>query len=914
MNGARFVYEFDFDASSAEASAQKLAQIYQQSLAQVKIPMMDGGGQAQGQAQAQAQAQAAVAQARAQQAQITQDARAQANERSAVAMAESEERIQQARSTSQAIIEEEKRQTAAMQSEIKDRQQAQRQSQVNGSSFGQNASSFIGAAVGGPIGGLVGAAMGGNPYMAAGLALNQGVEFLGQADQVATAYRRQSVAAEELAGSQQKVNLLLRAYQEAAGGAVDKASALSQVTKLETLGFADTGSEVSRFTRGARGASLAEGTNSDYIVGQAQLAIANTTKNRLDQIGIGVEEFDKKLEELSKTNKELTGSAQYEEAILQIWNEKFGALTDSAAGAATGMERLGTAWKDFQLAAGNTGWFNGVTTGLANAVDAQAVRMGSQDSQAQIRNLQAMAGSNSNGFVNFTSGGRSGQDAAAFQRMATLLGDLDKAALQGKAGMDDLTTSAMQLSTEMNQTGTTTEEQRMKLAALELAERQAAMGSQDYATGMRESSDSAKVADGAITGVITKADALKAGYGNLSDAVGAYNSVQAQTNATMAETAHWMSVMAGGTQWINLPNVGLMPSQNVQGPSDEYLKQRGTTLGGGFLTPGGQALGDVRSQWQKKNDQDNISDTKKAIEDRKQADEKAAREWESTAKKTAEANIKAAKEMVDSFESKLGKVPGLLSSSEVTAADMAASKAGVYQPKADEWRRRVDAAANGSKDFKDFDWASAAASVGMANPGGDDKARKAVDAEIDAQWSSGAFFADRRNLDKVNWDAVTRDVNQQRLAEQGQRNLIDYANLSPGIVAAAGYQGVGPGRWGGQVDMSQMTAGASQNPQNWAMAQGNQGGQAFAGVGDAMSGGIAAGAAPGLQKFGSDAIQIIATAMTGDQAQAQWNILGTTIAGMISNSLETAIGQTDIVGVITGSVLKQINDAQDNNP
>jgi hypothetical protein len=323
----KFTYQVEIDASTAEATAQRLAQIYTQALAQIKIPALGSGPESQ----------AMVAQLRQQQAQITSDLRSA-----------SQARIDATKNEADARISQERRVTSELQNEARQRQQ---------SSFGG-----LGG-LGGAAQGLLGASILG---VGVGAAASQGFQFLNQADQVATSYRRQSIAARELAGSQEKVNQLLNAYIVASGGAVDKASALAQVTKLQTLGFADNPQEVSRFTRGARGASLATGRDADYVISQAQLAIANQSTMRLDQLGIGVGEFQKKLAALQATTQGLGKDQLYEEAILDIWQEKFGAITDSAEAQATGMERLGVAWKDFKLAVGESGWFNRATTGIAN--------------------------------------------------------------------------------------------------------------------------------------------------------------------------------------------------------------------------------------------------------------------------------------------------------------------------------------------------------------------------------------------------------------------------------------------------------------------------------------------------------------------------------------------------------------------
>src|SRR5690606_28952191 len=83
--------------------------------------------------------------------------------------------------------------------------------------------------------------------------VTQLARFAVEADRVATAYRRQTVAARELAGSQERVNALLRTYDQATGGAIGKAQALSDVTRLLAVGLADSTEEMDQFVRAVRG-------------------------------------------------------------------------------------------------------------------------------------------------------------------------------------------------------------------------------------------------------------------------------------------------------------------------------------------------------------------------------------------------------------------------------------------------------------------------------------------------------------------------------------------------------------------------------------------------------------------------------------------------------------------------------------
>lgn len=202
----------------------------------------------------------------------------------------------------------------------------------------------------------------------AGFAAQRFAQFAIHADEVATAYARQSVAAVSLAGSQQKLNALLESYDKVTGRAIDKANLLSQVTQLQAIGFADTTAEIERFATAVRGISIATGRPQDYVQQQLQLAISNQSTMRLDQIGLGVDEVKNKVNELKAANRGLSDAQAYQNAILTIAEKKYGALTKSAAAQATGLEKARKAWADLTLQIGDSFGpaTSGVMTGLQN--------------------------------------------------------------------------------------------------------------------------------------------------------------------------------------------------------------------------------------------------------------------------------------------------------------------------------------------------------------------------------------------------------------------------------------------------------------------------------------------------------------------------------------------------------------------
>lgn len=178
--------------------------------------------------------------------------------------------------------------------------------------------------------------------------------YLTGVNELSTAYARQNVAALSLAGSQQKLNALLASYDKVTGGAVAKAETLSQVTQLQAIGFADTTAELERFVTASRGISLATGRSQEFVVQQLQLAIANQSTMRLDQIGLGVEEVQARVDKLKTANNSLSDVIIYQNAVLGLAEEKYGALAKSVEAQATGLEKARKAWADLSLEIGES--------------------------------------------------------------------------------------------------------------------------------------------------------------------------------------------------------------------------------------------------------------------------------------------------------------------------------------------------------------------------------------------------------------------------------------------------------------------------------------------------------------------------------------------------------------------------------
>lgn len=204
------------------------------------------------------------------------------------------------------------------------------------------------------------------------------VQFVAANDQLATSFRRQSVAARELAGGQAQLNDLLATYNAATGNALDQATALANVTKLMSVGFADSSQELDQFARAIRGISVAMGTSQDTVTQNLILELFTQRGARLDQLGLQYDKVKQRADELRAADKNLTEQMAYQQAVLEQANDRFGKLADSIEGQITGLENLAKAWKDFrleigQLSAGSLDFFGNALANWLNqaAIDAR---------------------------------------------------------------------------------------------------------------------------------------------------------------------------------------------------------------------------------------------------------------------------------------------------------------------------------------------------------------------------------------------------------------------------------------------------------------------------------------------------------------------------------------------------------------
>jgi len=141
---------------------------------------------------------------------------------------------------------------------------------------------------------------------------------------------------------------------------------------------------------------------------------------------------------------------------------------------------------------------------------------------------------------------------------------------------------------------------------------------------------------------------------------------------------------------------------------------------------------------------------------------------QTAADRTGAAFEETARKVNSTFESALQSVPGLFSTSQVTADDMRKSQLGLYQPKADEYLRQLsDEVMNGKEWGDKVDIKDAAARAGI-----DPNLPNDIILELVKEaWNNSSLFAEGKNLDLINTDAVKAAIKQQQKELSGQASL-----------------------------------------------------------------------------------------------------------------------------------------------
>lgn len=182
--------------------------------------------------------------------------------------------------------------------------------------------------------------------------ISQLAHMVVESNELATAYERQMVAAEDLAGGQAKLNVLMDSYADATGHILSESDQLADVTKLMAVGFADSAVEIEKFATAIRGISVAMGATQHSVTQNLILELFSQRGARLDQLGLQYDKVKERVTELMDADRTMTKQVAYQQAVLEQAIQRYGALSESAEGAATGLEKAAKAAKDAELEIG----------------------------------------------------------------------------------------------------------------------------------------------------------------------------------------------------------------------------------------------------------------------------------------------------------------------------------------------------------------------------------------------------------------------------------------------------------------------------------------------------------------------------------------------------------------------------------
>ncbi len=362
---AVYAVETKVNTGQAAAEAKRLAAIFRAELRKISVGTTGakgssgGGNVAAAAKQTQAQVTAAVKQAQSAQTAI---AKTEANIRLQVSRAESAERINDAKKTAAGTIESERRTTAALKEQIRQRA---RQDRLTDKAAAPKSSLL----------GTIGKGAAAYLTIQAATQIAQAAFAL---DDLRVKSLRAEVGFKILSGSAAQAGMNIRAIQSAAGGTIDRLTALQVGNQALALGLANTAEEFGQLTRAARAVSLISPIIHDVqgAISELALASANLSWRRLDQLGLSVSEVRDRFKEVQAANPEMDDSAAFLAASVEILNKKYGELLDTQEANASGAETLRVQYEDLKVA---------MATGpVGNAVDEFFQRIAESIREVQV--------------------------------------------------------------------------------------------------------------------------------------------------------------------------------------------------------------------------------------------------------------------------------------------------------------------------------------------------------------------------------------------------------------------------------------------------------------------------------------------------------------------------------------------------
>jgi hypothetical protein len=162
-------------------------------------------------------------------------------------------------------------------------------------------------------------------------------------------YKNAQIALAAYAGSAETATAITDAVSDAAGGALSKFAAVTNATRLLSLGLATTADEAALMTKTAITLGATMGKDVQGAFEEFTLLLANQSILRLDTYGISGAKVREEMARLAAVFPEMDRNARFTNATMTIAAEKMTQLEEAGFEATSSMDRLGATWENVKL-------------------------------------------------------------------------------------------------------------------------------------------------------------------------------------------------------------------------------------------------------------------------------------------------------------------------------------------------------------------------------------------------------------------------------------------------------------------------------------------------------------------------------------------------------------------------------------
>lgn len=742
-----------------------------------------------------------------------------------------------------------------------------------------------------------------------------------------TEARRAGAAFEFISGGAAQAAANLEAIKRASQGTLTTLDAQRIATSALNLGLAQNATELERVTTISRGIVAVSPVINDMqsAFSELSLTLANMSWRRLDQLGLSVEEVRAKYDALRESNASLSDQAAFSQAVLDTAEQKFGALAKSADFAATGLERIRNKWAEARAEVGKDveSWdlFDYVANAWdrrdqanARAVAEDNLRLVEQRKSRATRQMQLAEGvaGEQRGRVDLQT------YAATLAEIELLRRNMAQLDEEWKAAMIEAAKFNPEIAEQVEAFGLLTD--AIDPATQSLEELNAAAAESGGGEALKKvMEDAAAMADAIGRAVESAGRAAESRVyairGNADEAVAAYEAitlslwdfVRAQQAAgksdetilnlldaeakRVGEISGLYDAAVEGANRLATANTMLTRSLGVASTAMVIYSQNLETMGTTALNVAG-AIHSAAATGGPGRMSARIPFTGGLSSDQVDAATRAGMPTEYkgmtlAAKQTldawTDAGAATASAWKASLESALRGIPGLFDTSDVTQDDLNAAAAGTYEPKADEYLRRLRDEVRNGKDYEGVDIMDAARRAGI-DPS---LPPEEILRQFEGAWDDSSLFANGQNLDLINQDAVRAALDRADRSASGEEALRRMFGLEP-----AGGVGTGGRTFTG--------------------AGGGVGDDAMGGVSDSMAKAIESG----FQSYDFSAAtksmaDSLLSAVNQEANAAAFEAVGGRAAGLVFDGFSEGIGDYDWAAAILAAIAEQMSGEYD---